>query len=69
MNDVMKTLTAVTTLFMPISFIASFFGMNFFAPAAELSQWTGYPAFLVMLGIVLLLPVGMFLWMHRRTWV
>lgn len=30
MNEVMKTLTIITTLFMPLSFIAGFFGMNLF---------------------------------------
>ncbi len=30
MNDVIKTLTVITTLFMPVSFLARFFGMNFF---------------------------------------
>ena len=69
MNDVMKTLTAVTTLFMPISFIAGFFGMNFFQPTANLLAWTSRPAFYVMLAVTLAVPVGMFLWMHRRTWV
>ena len=34
MNDIMKTLTLITTLFMPISFVAGFFGMNFFQPTA-----------------------------------
>jgi magnesium transporter len=69
MNDVMKTLTAVTTLFMPISFISGFFGMNFFEPTAHLIKWTDKPAFLVMLAVIILLPVSMFLWMRRRTWV
>lgn len=69
MNDVMKTLTIITTLFMPISFIAGFFGMNFFTPTADLSHWTGYPAFWAMLGVIILLPITMFLWMRRRTWV
>ncbi len=36
MNDVMKTLTVITTLFMPISFVSGFFGMNFFEPTAHL---------------------------------
>jgi magnesium transporter len=31
MNDIMKTLTLITTLFMPISFLVGFFGMNFLA--------------------------------------
>ena len=32
MNEIMKTLTIITTMFMPISFVAGFFGMNFFQP-------------------------------------
>jgi len=69
MNDVMKTLTVITTLFMPISFIAGFFGMNFFEPTAHLTSWTSNPAFIVMLSITIMLPVFMFLWMRSRTWV
>jgi len=69
LNDVMKTLTIITTLFMPISFIASFFGMNFFQPAYPLSAWTGGPAFLITMLIIVLTPVTMFLWMRRRRWM
>jgi magnesium transporter len=69
MNEVMKTLTIITTLFMPISFLTGFFGMNFFEPVAGLTTWTGRLAFLLVMGIFLLLPIGMFFWMKRRTWV
>jgi magnesium transporter len=69
MNEVMKTLTIITTLFMPISFVTGFLGMNFFEPVAQLVGWTSRQAFFVTIGIILLLPVGMFLWMRRRTWV
>lgn len=69
MNEVMKTLTVITTLFMPISFIAGFFGMNFFGPVEDFSAWTGLPAFWVVMAIIVLLPVGMFFWMRHRTWV
>jgi hypothetical protein len=34
-NEVMRTLTIVNVLFMPLSFLARFFGMNFFGAAAE----------------------------------
>jgi len=69
MNEVMKTLTVITTLFMPISFLAGFFGMNFFQPAIPLAAWTDRPAFIVMLVVTVLVPFGMVMWMRRRAWM
>ena len=68
MNEIMKTLTIITTLFMPISFIGGFFGMNFFAPVAPLARWTGIPAFILTLTITLLTPISMLVWVRRRGW-
>ena len=69
LNEVMKTLTVITSVFMPISFIAGFFGMNFFLPTADLPNWTGYTSFYITLAITIILPLSMFAWMRRRTWV
>ena len=69
LNDVMKTLTLITTLFMPISFITGFFGMNFFEPVAGLVGWTRGQIFTLTLGVMLGLPIVMYSWMRRRTWV
>lgn len=69
MNDIMKTLTIITTLFMPITFITGFFGMNFFEPVAGLIGWTARQVFTGTITIMLLFPLGMFVWMRRRTWV
>ena len=67
MNDVMKTLTLITTLFMPISFVAGFFGMNFFQPVFESDVWTGMPVLALVLAVMVAAPIGMYLWMrHRR---
>ena len=69
LNDVMKTLTVITTLFMPISFVAGFFGMNFFEPVAHLTVWTGVPVFIIMLIVTILAPAIMITWMRRRMWL
>jgi magnesium transporter len=69
MNEVMKTLTIITSLFMPISFLTGFFGMNFFEASGALNQWTNVPAFDVVIVIFILLPIIMLIWMKRRTWV
>jgi magnesium transporter len=69
MNDIMKTLTVITTLFMPITFLSGFFGMNFFQPSYPLDVWTGMPAFVITLGIFVITPLMMFLWIRRRGWM
>jgi magnesium transporter len=70
MNDIMKTLTVITTLFMPISFIASFFGMNFFQPVADnLKPWTSNPAFMITMLLVLGIPLFMLAWVRRKGWI
>lgn len=69
MNDIVKTLTIITTLFMPISFLVGFFGMNFFQPVEPMTIWTGEWMFVLMLGIIIATPLAMFLWLRRRGWM
>jgi magnesium transporter len=69
MNDIMRTLTIITTLFMPISFVAGFFGMNFFGPSYPFEEWTGLPAFILTLAVLVILPTLMFVWIRRRRWL
>ncbi|MDP2423472.1 MAG: magnesium/cobalt transporter CorA [Bacteroidales bacterium] len=65
MNNVMKTLTIFATIFMPLTFIAGIYGMNFhFMP--ELGWKWGYP---VVLGAMLLVA-GILLWfVRKRKWL
>jgi magnesium transporter len=70
MNEIMKTLTLITTLFMPISFVAGFFGMNFFQPVSkELMPWSGNQVFIIAMLVFIGTPIGMYFWMRRRKWM
>jgi magnesium transporter len=65
MNAIMKTLTLTATLFMPLTFIAGLYGMNFeFMP--ELRQRWGYP---MVLGVMVLMAIGMLIFYRRRGWI
>ncbi len=63
-SRVNQLLTAVATIFLPITFIASIYGMNFdYMP--ELKQPWGYPAVLLLMLIVAL---SLFIFMRRQRW-
>ncbi|NNK49071.1 MAG: magnesium/cobalt transporter CorA [Gemmatimonadetes bacterium] len=71
MNEVMKVLTIVATTFIPLSFIAGLYGMNFDPSASrwnmpELGWAFGYPAALL---VMLAVAVGMFLFVRSRRWL
>jgi magnesium transporter len=71
MNEIMKTLTVIATIFLPLSFIAGVFGMNF---NTEVSPWNmpelnwryGYPFALSLMAAV---AAGMLYYFKRRGWL
>lgn len=64
-NEVMKVLTMITTLFIPLSFLAGLYGMNFrFMP--ELEWRYGYYALLSVMAAV---SVGMLVYFRRKRWL
>ncbi len=64
MNEVMKVLTIITTIFIPLSFIAGLYGMNFeFMP--ELHFHDAYP---IVLGVMLIIAVVMLLIFKKKKW-
>jgi magnesium transporter len=65
MNEVMKVLTVISSIFIPMTFIASIYGMNFdYMP--ETKQVWGYPAVLLLMGGVAFGLIRMF---KRRDWL
>jgi magnesium transporter len=65
MNEVMKVLTIIATIFIPLSFIAGVYGMNF-KIMPELEMPWGYPAALLLMAAV---GGGLLLYFRRRRWL
>lgn len=64
LNEVMKALTIVSTIFLPLSFVAGVYGMNFhYMP--ELSWRFGYLFVWIIFAAIF---IGMILWFKRRKW-
>jgi len=71
MNEIMKVLTIIATIFIPLGTIAGIYGMNF---DPEVSPWNmpelgwryGYP---FALGIMLSMATGLLVWFWRRGWL
>lgn len=71
LNEVMKVLTIIATIFIPLSFIAGLYGMNFSPDASpwnmpELGWYWGYPAALVLMATV---AMGLLLFFKKRGWL
>ncbi len=65
MNEVMKVLTIIATIFIPLSFIAGLYGMNFVNMPELQSPWGYYVAVSVMAGLALTMVA--YFW--RRGWL
>ena len=65
MNEVMKVLTIIGTIFIPLTFLAGVYGMNF-RHFPELDQAWAYPAFW---GICVVLAAVMLWLFRRRNWL
>lgn len=65
MNEIMKMLTIIATIFIPLTFITGIYGMNFqYMP--EIKWFWGYPA--VLLGM-LIIGIVMVIYFKRKKWM
>lgn len=64
MNNVMKSLTIIATIFIPLTFLAGIYGMNFeYMP--ELAHKWAYP---VVMLLMLVIGLGMYFYMRSKKW-
>lgn len=71
LNEIMKVLTIIATIFMPLSFLASLYGMNFNTGASrwnmpELNWQFGYP---LLLAVMIAITIAMLFFFKRRGWL
>ena len=71
MNEIMKVLTIVSTIFIPLTFVAGIYGMNFNTEKSpynmpELNLYWGYP---ICLAVMAAIALGLLLFFWRRGWL
>jgi magnesium transporter len=68
-NEIMKYLTLLSAVFLPLAFIVGFFGQNF-ADLPGIPNWTASDALMrVMVAMCIMTPVVMFTWFRLRRWI
>jgi magnesium transporter len=64
-NDIMKVLALISTIMLPLTFIAGLYGMNF-DHMPELHTRYGYP---MALGLMVVVAIALMIWFRRRKWL
>jgi magnesium transporter len=65
LNEIMKILTILATIFIPLTWIAGWYGMNF-KNMPELEWRWGYP---MVIGVSIAVVMGMLLFFRRKGWL
>jgi len=71
MNEVIKVLTIIATVFMPLTFIAGLYGMNFNTEISpwnmpELNWYFGYPVILLIMAVI---TIAMLIYFRKKQWI
>ena len=67
-NEVIRTLTVMSSVFIPPTFLVGLWGMNFqFMPEIH-TEWGHKYGYFLALGTMSLLAIGIILWMKRKRW-
>lgn len=71
MNEIMKVLTIIATIFIPLTFIVGIYGMNF---NTSVSKWNmpelNWPlGYLLVMGVMAIVAAGMMIYFWRKGWL
>ena len=71
MNEVMKLLTIIATIFIPLTFIVGIYGMNFRTNASrwnmpELDWALGYP---FVMGLMVIIALSLIIFFKKKKWL
>ncbi len=65
LNNLMRIIAVISTIFLPLSFITGFYGMNF--PNMPALKWSG--SFPIVVGVMILLVVGGLIYAKKKKWL
>lgn len=69
MSEVMKALAVFTVFFMPLSFLAGVYGMNFERDAGNMPELGWKYGYVFFWALAATIVVGLYLWMRRKRWL
>jgi magnesium transporter len=69
MNDIMKALTIIATIFLPLSFVAGLYGMNFAGGHWNMPELHWRYGYFYALGVMLAIVLGMLAYFKRKRWL
>ena len=66
-NEIMKVLTTISTILLPLTFLTGLYGMNINLPLQEYTE--DFTAFLIVSGIMLAIVISLLVYFKKRNWI
>jgi len=66
-NEIMKVLTTISTILLPLTFLTGLYGMNINLPLQEYTE--DFTAFLIISGIMLAIVISLLVYFRKRNWI
>ncbi len=68
-NEILRVLTAISVIVLPLTLIASIFGMNVGLPGGDDPGGGSLVTFVAVIGVMAAVLIGMFTWFRKRRWL